>query len=351
MSGIITATVVVGAYSANQAKKGAKQAANAATASNDAALAQNQTQFEASQRLQAQLMGQQLGTQRAIAGMQIGAQRDIANQQIAESRNQFAAVQQVLSPFITAGNEALGPLRQYQNTGLDAMQGQRALIGMNGGGAQQQAIQGLQNSPEMAAYLAQGENAMMQNASATGGLRGGNTQAAMAQFRPQLLAGLISQQYDRLGGLTSLGANTSSMLYQTGQSAAAGQANAGMQVAGQVGSALSNYSQGVGQAYGQQAAGSANAMSAFGNASQANNNNMANAYGQYYNNQGSINGGRALANANANIGFANSISGALGSYSMLQAQKGSSNPNTAGLSSAGGGYSLASGYQGGLGLR
>lgn len=329
MSGMITASVVLGAYSASQARKGANRAAAAATASNDAALAQNQTQFEASQRLQAQMMGQQLGTQRAIAGMQIN-----------ESHKQFEAVQKVLSPFITAGNDALGPLRQYQNTGLEAMQGQRALIGMNGGGAQQQAINGLQNSPEMAAYLAQGENAMMQNAAATGGLRGGNTQAAMAQFRPQLLAGLISQQYDRLGGLTSLGANTSSMMYQTGQSAAAGQASAGMQVAGQVGSALSNYSQGVGSAFSQA-----------GSAQQANMANMGNAYNQYYDNQGSISSGRALANANANIGFANTISGALGSYSMLQAQKGSQNPNTAGLNSAGGGYSLASGYQSGLGLR
>ena len=328
MSGIITATVVVGAYSADQARKGARNAAQAGTAANNAALAQNQAQFEASQRLQSQLMRQQLGTQMAIAGMQI-----------AESRNQFAAVQRVLSPFITAGNEALGPLRQYQDTGLEAMQDQRALIGMNGSTEQQQAIQGLSNSPEMAAYVAQGENAMLQNAAATGGLRGGNTQAAMAQFRPQLLAGLISQQYDRLGGLTSLGANTSSMLYQTGASAAAGQANAGMQVAGQVGSALAGYSQGVGNAY-------ANA-SAVGQSNLA---NMGSAYNQYYNNQGAIAGGNALAQSQANIGMANSISGALGSYATLQAMRGSQNPGTAGIS--GGGYSLASGYSGGgQGLR
>jgi hypothetical protein len=327
----VGATVVAGAYSADQQRSAANRAARYGNQANDAALAQNQQQFEASQRLQMQLAGMSNGTQRAIAGMQI-----------AEAHRQFAAVQKVLSPFITAGNEALGPLRQYQSTGLEAMGGQRDLIGMNGEEAQQAAIQGLSNGPEMAAYAQQGEAALMQNAAATGGLRGGNTQAALAQFRPSLLNSMISQQYDRLGGLTSLGANTSSMLYQTGQTAAAGQASAGMQVAGQVGSALSQYSQGVGQTY-----------SNLSNASLANSQGMANAYGQYYNNQGSINSGLALAQGNANIGFANSISGALGSYTALQAMKGGglgSNPNTAALA-GGGGYSLANGYSGGgLGL-
>jgi hypothetical protein len=287
-------------------------------------------------------MGQQLGNQRAIAGMQIGAQRAIANQQIEEARRQFAAVQEVLQPYITAGNTALGPLQQIQGTGAEALQGQRALLGMNGTDAQGQAIRGLENSPEMAAYTQQGENSMLQNAAATGGLRGGNTQAAMAQFRPQLLAGLISQQYDRLGGLAGLGANTSAMLYQSGQSAAAGVGNAGMQVAGQVGSALSGYSQGVGQAYGNLASGSASAFGTYANNSQANSNGMANAYNQYYNNQGSINGGFALAQSQSNIGIANSISGALGSYSTLQAMRGSPNPSISGQN-----YGLYGGAQGG----
>lgn len=333
----IIGSTIVSAAVANDAKKAGQHAARLQGQSNDAALAQNQAQFEASQRLQQQLMGQQLATQRQIAGMQIG-----------ESRRQFAEVQKVLSPFITAGNEALGPLRQYQATGLEAMGDQRDLLGMNGTQAQQAAISGLSNSPEMAAYLQQGEGAILQNAAATGGLRGGNTQAALAQFRPSLLAGMISQQYDRLGGLTSLGANTSSMLYQTGQSAAAGQANAGMQVAGQVGSALAGYSQGVGQAYGQASA-----------SGQANLSNMGNAYQNYYNNQGSIAAGSALASAQSNAAIGNSISSALGSYTMLQAMKGggtSSNPSNAALAGVSTyqqpNYSLASGYQGGgLGFR
>lgn len=332
MSGIITATVVVGAYSADQQRKAGNRAARAQTRANDAGLAQQQAQFEASQALQMQIAGMANGTQRAIAGMQIS-----------EVRRQFGEVQKVLSPFITAGNEALGPLKQYQNTGLQALAGQKNLIGLNGQSAQTQAIQGLENSPEMAAYMQQGEAAMLQNAAATGGLRGGNTQAAMAQFRPSLLNSMISQQYDRLGGLTALGNNTSSMIYQTGQNAAAGQASASMQAAGQVGSALSQYSAGVGATYGNLA-----------NASMQNSNGMANAYGNYYNNQGAIGAGQALAQGQASAGFANSVSGALGSYAALQAMKGgglNSNPNTAALA-GGQNYNLASGYNGGgLGLR
>ena len=53
----------------------------------------------------------------------------------------------------------------------------------------------------------QGQDAILQNASAIGGLRGGNTQAALAQFRPALLSQLIAEQYNRLGGLSSLGQN------------------------------------------------------------------------------------------------------------------------------------------------
>ena len=45
----------------------------------------------------------------------------------------------------------------------------------------------------------------MANAAATGGLRGGNTQRALAQFRPALLSQLINQRYEQLGGLSGQG--------------------------------------------------------------------------------------------------------------------------------------------------
>lgn len=141
------------------------------------------------------------------------AQVQSAQMGIDEQRRQFDALQQLMSPFV--------------NVGYSALTGQQDLMGLNGNQAQQNAINGIQNSAEFQTYLNQGENALRQNASATGGLRGGNTQAALAQFSPQLLSQMITQRYSNLGGLTALG-----------QNAAAGVGNAGMQTAGNIGNLL-----------------------------------------------------------------------------------------------------------------
>jgi hypothetical protein len=82
----------------------------------------------------------------------------------------------------------------------------------------------------------------LQQAAATGGLRGGNIQAALAQFRPQVLSGLIEQQYGRLGGLTQLG-----------QASAAGVGSAGMQTGTNVSNLIQQ--QGAAQAGGALAQG------------------------------------------------------------------------------------------------
>lgn len=142
-----------------------------------------------------------------------GAQSAASDKSIAESQRQFNAIQELLKPYTSAGTGALA--------------GQQALLGLSGADAQQQAIAGISGGPQMAALTQQGENAILQNASATGGLRGGNVQGALAQFRPQLLNQLIQQQYGNLGGLTSIG-----------QNAAAGVGNAGMQSSAQIQNAL-----------------------------------------------------------------------------------------------------------------
>lgn len=136
-------------------------------------------------------------------------QSQSAQSGIDETRRQFDALQKLLSPFVNAGTGALGA--------------QQDLLGVNGAPAQQTAIGGIQGSPQFQALTKQGEDAILANASATGGLRGGNVQGALAEFRPQLLSQLIDQQYSRLGGLTSLG-----------QNAAAGVGNAGMATGGAV---------------------------------------------------------------------------------------------------------------------
>ena len=106
------------------------------------------------------------------------------------------------------------------------------LIGLGGPEAQQTAIQQIEESPRFQALTQQGENALLQNASATGGLRGGNVQGALAESQPNLLPNEIDRQYAKLSGLSqqgqaatgsqasfgqATGANVSDLLGQQGQ--------------------------------------------------------------------------------------------------------------------------------------
>ena len=156
-------------------------------------------------------------------------QAQSAQMGIDEQKRQFDKIIELLTPYVTAGTGSLTA--------------QQDILGLNGNDAQQKIIEGIQNSPEFQAYTQQGENAILQNASATGGLRGGNTQAALSQFRPQLLSKLIQQRFQNLGGITSIG-----------QSSAAGQAAAGQQTGMNIADLLNQ--KGAAQAGGALASGS-----------------------------------------------------------------------------------------------
>lgn len=126
-----------------------------------------------------------------------------------------------------AGQAQLAP---YAQAGTNSLKAQQDLAGLNGPEAQKAAIAALQGSPEFTAKQDLGERSILANASATGGLRGGNTQASLAQFSPALLSQLISEQYGRLGSMTNTGLSAAggvSNLIQQGGAAAAGGAMAG----------------------------------------------------------------------------------------------------------------------------
>lgn len=143
---------------------------------------------------------------RSAANRAADAQTQAAMMATEEQRRQFDAIKELLSPYVNAGTSALAA--------------QQNILGLNGNEAQQNAINAIKGSSQFNELNAQGQNAILQNASATGGLRGGNVQGALAQFSPQLLNSLIQQQFTNLGGIASLG-----------QNAAAGTGNAGMQTA------------------------------------------------------------------------------------------------------------------------
>jgi hypothetical protein len=156
------------------------------------------------------------------AGDAAAAQGQASEAGIAEQRRQFNKVMELLGPYTRAGETALGGLQPYAAAGAPALAQQQALIGLGGPEAERAAIERIQGGETFKALSQQGENALLQNASATGGLRGGNIQGALAQFRPALLSSLIDQQYGLLGGLTALGQATTQNLAGLGQASAAG---------------------------------------------------------------------------------------------------------------------------------
>lgn len=220
-------------------------------------------------------------SQEKAAKTAASAEERAAQMSIDAQQEQFDQMRDLLSPYVEGGYEGL--------------QGQLGLIGLQGNEVQQQAIDSIKSGAEYNSLIQSGEEAILQNASATGNLRGGNVQGALAEYRPQILSSLINQQYSRLGGLTSIG-----------QSSAAGVGNAGMQTA-----------QGISQQYG---------------------------------NMGSAQAGSALASANAqqNLygGISNSIGQGAGLYSTLLKNTPIDTSTSTGAGAAGGGLLGLSALQG-----
>jgi hypothetical protein len=221
--------------------------------------------------------------QASAAGEAAGIQGAAAQQGIEEQRRQFEAMRELLKPYVATGEAAiqgLAPyqqagagalpiLQQYVQAGAPALEQQQALLGLRGPEAQRAAIAGIEGGAGYQAQVQAGEEALLQRASATGGLRGGNIQGALAQFRPQMLQQEIEKQYGRLGGLAGVGGTIAQQLASAGMGtteriAALGQASAagtgaaaqttGTNVANllsQQGAALAGGELGQAKAYGQ----------------------------------------------------------------------------------------------------
>lgn len=148
-------------------------------------------------------------------------------------------------------------MQPYTDAGKFGVDRQQQLLGAYGPDVQKQAYDNISNSPGFNSVVQQGENAMRQNASATGGLRGGNFEAALAQYRPSMLQAAIDQQYTRLGGLANIGQNAAAGVGNTGSATTnnisglitgAGAAQAGAQLAD--GRASSQAINGISSAFG-----------------------------------------------------------------------------------------------------
>lgn len=135
---------------------------------------------------------------------------------------QLDATQGRLNPFETLGTSAAGQ--------------QGDILGLNGADAQGSIIDQLKASPLFQSLFRTGQDTILNNASATGGLRGGNVQSSLANFGSDTLAQVIQQQLQNLSPLATqglnatefggnLGASTAGQI--AGLDTASGQSNAG----------------------------------------------------------------------------------------------------------------------------
>lgn len=161
--------------------------------------------------------------QKSAASTAAAAQTQASDAAVAEQQRQFDAMKELLKPYVAAGEPAI------QQMGV--------LAGLATPEEQQAAISAIEQSPLYQAQVRQGEEALLQQAAATGGLRGGNIQGALAQYRPAMLQQAIENQYSKLAGLG-----------QIGQASAAGQAAQGIQSASNIGNILAQSGQAQAQA-------------------------------------------------------------------------------------------------------
>lgn len=163
----------------------------------------------------------------ALNGANAATQLGLTNAENALN-TQYGQTSANLTPWITGGQQAFG---QEGN-----------LLGLNGNGTQASSIAALQASPLFQSLYRQGQDTILNNASATGGLRGGNTQSSLANFGSDTLAQVIQSQLQNLAGVSQQGQSAAGQLGQFGAQNAgsiadllvgSGKANAGTILNGQ----------------------------------------------------------------------------------------------------------------------
>jgi hypothetical protein len=305
-----TALVVGGSaiVGSSMQSKAAGSAAEVQAGASQAGIEEQRRQFDISTGLSQQAVEEQR--------RQFDIGTGLSRQAIEEQRKQYDAFQKLLAPYIQTGAQALTGFGAYQTAGLSALptlerfaaagvpalEEQQAISGLLGPERQAQAIANIEKGAGYQQQVQAGEEAILQRASVTGGLRGGNVQAALGQYRPALLQQALENQYARLGGLTALGGQTAQNLALSGQGATefltrAGQAAATGTAAGgeRSAAAIGGLYTGQGAAGERLASNIGNLYSSQGAAGQLSATNIANLLGQ----QGAARAGGEIGQAKA----------------------------------------------------
>lgn len=108
----------------------------------------------------------------------------------------------------------------YTGFGAQSVGGLGDLLGLNGTDAASKAIAALKASPMFQSLFNTGQEAVLQNASATGGVRGGNAQGALYELGSNTLSDVIQNQIKSLFGGAQIGANATGNLINVNQQGA-----------------------------------------------------------------------------------------------------------------------------------
>jgi len=162
------------------------------------------------------LIGSIIGSGSEKKGIRAGTAAEVNafNQGISTLNNQWNTTNSEFAPYRDLGASAVGSLGD--------------LMGLNGNDKLQAAITGLQSGPLYQSLYKNGLEANLQNASATGGIRGGNEVRSLADFGANTLASVIQNQLAQYMAAAGLGEGA------VNQSAGYGAQNAG-NVAGLLG--------------------------------------------------------------------------------------------------------------------
>lgn len=139
------------------------------------------------------------------------------------ARLQYDAAMQGIEETARQFDLTRGDFASEQALGESGIAGYRALGGLDGADAQDQAIAALRESPFYQSLYRNGEEALLANASATGGLRGGNTQRALYELGEDTLSRAIERQLGIFGNAINVGTGSDVAIGQFGANAVAQQ--------------------------------------------------------------------------------------------------------------------------------
>lgn len=149
---------------------------------------------------------------------------------VQESARQFDITEARLQE---AQEFARGQQQPFQEAGVGALQQQQALLGLSGQDAQQAAFAGLEQSPGQRFLQERAQRNLLRNASAIGGLGGGNVRSALVQQGVGFGQQDIQNQFGRLGQLSGRGQQAGASIGQSALTSAGQLGQFGAQAIGQ----------------------------------------------------------------------------------------------------------------------